>query len=170
MLAAPVTQYLTFPVAGMEYAIDLLRVREIIAYETARRVPGTPAYLRGVVRLRGAALPVVDLGAKLSLPEAVVAKEACVLVVDGLYEGAPVAMGFMVESVGQVLDLASSSVQAPPPFGPGARVDYVVGVAQSGPGFVLIVDLDRILSSEELFDAVSPEALARALQAAAEGS
>jgi purine-binding chemotaxis protein CheW len=170
MLSAGVAQYLTFLVGGMEYAIDILTVREIIGYEAAKRVPQTPSFLKGVVSLRGAALPVVDLAVKLSLPEIEAEKRACVLIVDGVYAGESIAMGFVVESVGRVLDVASDAVQPPPPFGPGARVDYLVGVARSEAGFVLIVELERILSSEELFDAVSPEALARALEAAADAS
>jgi chemotaxis signal transduction protein len=166
MLAGGGAQYLTFFVGGMEYAIDILKVKEIIAYEAAKRVPKTPSFLRGVVSLRGAPLPVVDLGVKLSLPEAVADKRACVLIVDGVHAGAAIAIGFFVECVGQVLDVPSDAVQVPPSFGPGARVDYLVGLAAGEAGFVLIVDLDRILSSEELFDAITPEALARALESA----
>src|SRR5215472_10506669 len=93
------TQYLGFHVAGEEYGIGILRVREILEYDVLTRVPTTPPSIRGVINLRGSVVPVVDLAVKLGLPESVVTKRTCIVVVEVDFEGERTVMGVLADAV-----------------------------------------------------------------------
>jgi len=144
------TQYLGFFLAGDEYAIGILRVREIIEYETVTRVPATPPWVRGVMNLRGSVVPVIDLAVKFGFPPAPVTRRTCIVVVETDLEGERAVMGVVADSVSQVLDLAPGDVEPPPAFGTAVRVDYLLGLGRLQDRFVLLLDIDRILSAAEL--------------------
>ncbi len=148
------TQFLTFLLGEESYAISILRVREIIEYDTVTRVPNMPASIRGVINLRGAVVPVVDLGLRFSLRESQVTKRTCVIIVEVDASGERVVMGVMADAVSQVIDLPPADIEAPPAFGTRVRVDFLQGLGKIGKKFVLILDLDRALSNVELLAAV----------------
>jgi purine-binding chemotaxis protein CheW len=158
--AAGETQYLGFHVAEEEYAIGILRVREILEYDTATRVPGTPRSIRGVINLRGRVVPVVDLAVKLGLPESQITKRTCVVVVEVDLGGERSVMGVLADSVSQVLDLPQGEIEPPPPFGPRVRVECLVGMGRAGKRFVLLLDIDKLLSLDELSVAAQLDAAA----------
>ena len=143
-------QYLGFHVAGEEYAIGILRVREILEYDVVTKVPTTPPSIRGVINLRGSVVPVVDLAVKLGLPEIAVTKRTCIVVVEVNLSGERTVMGVLTDSVSQVIDLPASEVQPPPTFGTRVRVDCLLGMGQAGRKFVLLLDIDKLLSLDEL--------------------
>ncbi|HEV3513608.1 MAG TPA: chemotaxis protein CheW [Candidatus Sulfotelmatobacter sp.] len=145
-------QYLTFLLAGEEYAIGILKVKEIIEYDTVTTVPKTPRWVRGVINLRGAVVPVVDLGLKFGLEDRPVTKTTCIVIVEGQLEGQSTLMGVMVDAVSQVMDIAASAVQEVPTFGTRIKVDYLQGMAQLGKKFVLLLDIDKVLSADEVQD------------------
>jgi purine-binding chemotaxis protein CheW len=152
------TQYLGFHVAEEEYAIGILRVREILEFDTVTRVPTTPPSIRGVINLRGRVVPVVDLAVKLGLPESPITKRSCIVVVEVELEGERTVMGVLADSVSQVLDLPVSEIEPPPPFGPRVRVDCLLGMGRAGRKFVLLLDIDKLLSTDELAVAAQVEA------------
>jgi len=161
------SQYLGFHIGGEEYAIGILRVREILEYDTVTRVPTTPPSIRGVINLRGSVVPVVDLAVKLGLPESVVTKRSCVVVVEIVLDGERTVMGLLADSVSQVLDLPATEIEPPPPFGTRIRVECLLGMGRAGKRFVLLLDIDRLLSTDDLVAAAgaverSPEATATA--------
>ena len=149
------TQHLTFALADDEYAISVLRVKEIIRHDTVTQVPATPAWVRGVVNLRGGAVPVVDLAVKFGMTERPVTPRTCIVVVETLLNGKETVMGLMADSVSQVLDIPASEIQAPPSFGTRVRVDYLKGMGRAGAKFVLMLDVDKVLSADELIAALS---------------
>lgn len=148
--ASEQAQYLGFFVAEEEYAIGILRVREILEYDTVTRVPTTPRSIRGVINLRGRVVPVVDLAVKLGLPESVVTRRTCIVVVEVDLEGERTVMGVLADSVSQVLDLAADAIEPPPHFGTGLRVDCILGMGRTDRKFVLLLDIDKALASDEL--------------------
>jgi len=154
------SQYLTFYLAGEEYAIGILQVKEILEYDTLTKVPQTPPSIRGVINLRGSVVPVVDLAAKFGLPPSPVTKRTCIVIVEVDLEGQRTVMGVLADAVSQVMDLTPADIEAPPAFGTAVRVDYLQGMGKVGKKFVLILDVDRVLSA--------PELLGASLQAAAE--
>jgi purine-binding chemotaxis protein CheW len=155
------SQYLSFFIDAEEYAIGILRVKEIIRYETVTRVPTTPKWIRGVLNLRGLVVPVVDLAAKFGLRETPVTAQTCVVIVETDVDGERTLMGVVADSVSQVLDFAAAEIVEPPPFGTRIRVDYIVGMGKVGKKFVHILDIDGVLSAHDLMavaEAAAPEA------------
>jgi len=139
-------QYLTFQLAGDEYAFGILRVREILEVDTITRVPNAPAAVRGVINLRGAVVPVVDLAVRFGLPATAVTKRSCIVIVEVHADADVLVMGVLADSVSQVMDLAASDIEPPPPFGAKVRVDHLVGMGKLDKRFVLILDIDRLLA------------------------
>jgi purine-binding chemotaxis protein CheW len=154
MAAGPAAQYLTFLLAGDEYAVSILKVKEIIEYQAPTRVPSTPPWIRGVINLRGSVVPVVDLGLKFGLAPGDVTRLTCIVIVEVSIEDRPTVMGVLADAVSQVVAVAASDVEAPPCFGTRVRVDYLLGMARGGRGFVLLLDIDRVLAATEILAAV----------------
>jgi purine-binding chemotaxis protein CheW len=141
---------LSFFLAGEEYAFGILQVREIIEYDTITRVPGTPAWIGGVINLRGSVLPVVDLAMKLGLPPCVINRRSCIVVVEVEHEGDRLVLGLLADAVGQVLDFGPDDVESVPAFGTPVHVDYLTGMGRAGKKFVLLLDASRILDNTEI--------------------
>jgi purine-binding chemotaxis protein CheW len=143
-------EYLTFSLAGDEYAVELLRVREIVEFVEPVRVPSSPPAIRGVVNLRGSLVPVADLAAKFGLAPVSPTSRTCLAIVEVLGWGAPLAIGFIAETVNDIVALSAEDIETPPPFGTRIRLDFLRGVGKSQGRLVLVLDLDRVLSPEEL--------------------
>jgi purine-binding chemotaxis protein CheW len=144
------SQFLTFLLADESYAVSILRVREIIEYDTVTRVPNMPTSIRGVINLRGAVVPVVDLAARFGLRSSNVTKRTCVIIAEVEVGGERLVMGLMADSVSQVIDLPPADIEPPPAFGTSVRVDFLKGLGKIGKKFVLILDLDRALTTLDL--------------------
>jgi len=146
------TDYLTFFIAGEEFGVPILRVREIIDLgpHALTRVPATPACVRGVINLRGSVVPVVDLAVQLGQRECVITKLTCVVVVEMVFEGELTVMGLLVDSVNQTMELGGDEIEDAPAFGTLARADYLLGMGNAGKKFVLLLNIDRVLSPNEL--------------------
>ncbi|HET7294659.1 MAG TPA: chemotaxis protein CheW [Vicinamibacteria bacterium] len=164
-------QYLTFLVAGEEHAVGILRVREILQYAGVTRVPRTPEWIRGVINLRGSVVPVVDLAVKLGLPPSEDRRSTCVVITEVHIEGEPIVMGLLTDAVRQVIELPAQDVQPAPAFGTRVRVDFLLGMGRVGERLVLLLDVDRLLSADEIVSAASAaEALAPTPDALAQAS
>ena len=147
-------QYLTFFLAGEEYAISILQVTDIIECGVVTRVPGTPPWIRGVHNLRGTVVPVIDLAIKFGLPATEVTRRTCVVIVELRVDDEAVIMGVMADSVHQVADFTAEQIQPAPTFGPRIRAGYLLGMASTSDSrFVQLLDIDRIFSSDEILAA-----------------
>jgi purine-binding chemotaxis protein CheW len=151
------TQFLTFLLADELYAVSILRVREIIEYDTVTRVPSMPTSIRGVINLRGAVVPVVDLAVRFGLRESRVTKRTCVIIAEVEVGGERLVMGLMADAVSQVIDLPPADIEPPPAFGTRVRVDFLKGLGKIGKKFVLILDLDRALSATDLLSVATAQ-------------
>jgi chemotaxis signal transduction protein len=158
------SQYLSFAVAGSDYGAPILKVKEILQYEEVTPVPGTPPSIRGVINVRGAVVPVVDLGVKFGKPEAIATKRSCVLVVE-VAAAEALTLGVLADAVNEVVDLRPEDIEPPPSFGAGVKVDYLTGMGKVGKGFVLLIDLDRVLTASEADLAVKTVDAAEAAEA-----
>jgi purine-binding chemotaxis protein CheW len=154
------TQYLTFDVAGEEYAVEILRVREIVETTPITRVPATPPAIRGVVNLRGTVVPVIDPGVRFRVGARPVTRRSCIVFVEVEAQGSPMTMGLMVDSIGHVLELVPGAIEPVPPFGTEIPLEFLRGLATLGRKFVHLLDIDRVLSLQDLAVAQSlaPEA------------
>ena len=163
-------QYLTFLLAGEEYAISILKVKEIIEYDTVTVVPKTPKWIRGVINLRGSVVPVVDLAVKFGLEERPVTRTSCIVILEGQLENQNTTMGIVADAVSQVMDLAEQDIREVPEFGTRVQVNYLLGMAQLGKKFALLLDVDKVLSTDELLNLDQVSANAAAADAEAAGS
>lgn len=143
-------QYLGLYIGEEEYAIGILQVREILRFEPVTRVPGTPASVRGVMNVRGAVVPVIDLALKFGLPETVVTNRTCVVILEVRLGGEPAVMGVMADAVSQVVELGPRDILPPPPFGTRVNTRYFVGMGRTGRKFILVLDVQKVLSEDEL--------------------
>ena len=143
------TQYLTFRLAGEEYAIGILGVREIIEFDTLTTVPSAPAHVCGVINLRGSVVPVIDLSVKFGLGPTPITRRSCVVIVDAVLEGETLTMGIVAEAVNQVVDLLPGDILPPPAFGTHVPTEHLVGMGRLDRKFLLVLDINRVLSDAE---------------------
>jgi purine-binding chemotaxis protein CheW len=151
-------QFLSFRSGGEACAVALPRVREIVRYEKLTRVPRAPACLRGVLNLRGSVVPVVDLAVGLGLPEAPVSPHTCILIAEVAIEGEPTIAGLVADEVSQVLELTPQQIEPPPSFGTRVPAAMLRGMARVEGGFVVLLDLDRLLGDGALLGCNRPGA------------
>jgi purine-binding chemotaxis protein CheW len=151
-------QYLTFFLAGEEYAITILKVTEILECAVLTKVPGAPAWVRGVINLRGAVVPVVDLAVKFGMPQTEITPRTCVVVVEVQSDQERLVLGVMADAVHQVVELGPDQIQPPPSFGSKVRVDCIQGMGDSNGKFVVLLDIDRVLSLTEILAAAESTA------------
>jgi purine-binding chemotaxis protein CheW len=143
-------QYLTFFLAGEEYAVGILQVREILELGPITRIPATPVHIRGVINVRGSVVPVIDLAVKLGLPETQVTRRTCVVIVEVAFQGETRVLGILVDAVHQVIELSAAEIEAPPTFGTQIPASFLAGMARAEPKFVMLLDLERILTVAEI--------------------
>jgi purine-binding chemotaxis protein CheW len=143
-------QYLTFITAGEEYAISIVKVTEIVEYEAVTTVPNTPVWIRGVTNLRGRVVPVVDLAVKFGLPASGISKFSCIIITEVMFEGENLTMGVLADSVSQVIELSADEIEQTPPFGTRVKTEFLLGMGTLGKKFCLILDIDKVLSADEM--------------------
>ena len=139
-------QYLTFQLDDEVFALDVSRVREILEFSTMTKVPKTPGYMRGVINPRGSVVPVFDMRLKFDLARAEKTVDTCIVVV----ETENAIIGALVDSVREVVELEPEQIEAAPKIGIGLRMDFVRGMGKKGDSFIIILDINRVFSSEEL--------------------
>ncbi|MDH5229114.1 MAG: chemotaxis protein CheW [Gammaproteobacteria bacterium] len=147
---ADVDQYLTFILADEEYGVDILRVQEIRGWDTATPIPNTPDYIRGVINLRGTIVPIIDLRQRFSLDVVEYGATTVVVVLRVVSESGDRIMGIVVDAVSDVYNVASADVKAPPDFGSAVSIDFVKGLVTVNDKMVIILEIDRMMNSDEL--------------------
>jgi purine-binding chemotaxis protein CheW len=143
-------KYLTFSLAGEEYGIGILKVREIIGMMPITPVPLAPEFLKGVINLRGKVIPVVDLRRKFGMEEAQVTERTCIIVVEINGSGSQIPMGIVVDAVSEVLNVKPSDIEQTPNLGGNLRADYILGIGKMDGGIKILLDIDRVLNSQEI--------------------
>lgn len=143
-------QYLTFSVSGEVFAIPISAIREIIEYRQPTDVPMMPAYIRGVINLRGRVVPVIDLAVRFGRAAGEVSRRTCIVILELAQEGHKQDISVVVDAVSAVVDIADADVEPPPEFGAKLRADFISGMGKLAGKFVVILDAERVLSVEEL--------------------
>ena len=139
-------KFLTFFLADEEYGIEILKVREIIGMMSVTVVPRTPAFISGVINLRGKVIPIVDLRLKFAMQAMESTEETCIIVV----RAQNIEMGIVVDRVSEVLDIVSSTIDDAPSFGTEVQTEYLLGIAKTAGRVQLLLDIDKVLSTQEL--------------------
>ncbi|WP_236674979.1 chemotaxis protein CheW [Piscinibacter sp. HJYY11] len=143
-------QYLTFVLGGEAYAIGILAIKEIIEYHDLTEVPMMPPCVRGVINLRGAVVPVVDLQARFGRRASEVTKRTCIVIVEVATQDERQVIGVVVDAVSEVLEIEASAIEPAPSFGAGIRTDFIQGMGKVRGKFVILLDVDRVLSMHDL--------------------
>jgi len=145
-------QYLTFMLGGEMFSIGILCIKEIIWYANLTEVPMMPACIRGVINLRGAVVPVMDLSNRFGKASTPVTKSTCIVIIEvqTQTEGEHQNMGVVVDSVQAVLEIATSEIEPAPSFGTKIRADFIEGIAKVNGKFVILLNVDRVLSTDEI--------------------
>lgn len=147
---AETTQYLTFKLADEIFAVDVAKVREILDYTAATKVPGTPEFMRGVINVRGNVVPVVDMRLKFGLSATEKTVDTCIVVMEVDVEDEKTTLGALVDSVQEVFELEVAQIEPPPRIGTRWRTDFIKGIGKRNNELIIILDTDKVFSINEL--------------------
>lgn len=150
------SQYLTFMLAGEHYGVEILRVREIRGWSPVTRIPKSPAYLLGVLNLRGSIVPIIDMRMRLNLERVAYTSVTVTIVLSVESSHGKRNFGIVVDSVSDVLEVPVADVQAPPEVGKTVNTEFISGLATIGEKMVMLLDIDQLLNDEELSAVVAP--------------
>ena len=154
------TQYLTFRLDQEIFALDITKVREVLDLTTMTKVPRTPDFMRGVINLRGSVVPVVDLRLKFGMSATESSVNTCIIITEVQVDCETVVLGALADAVQEVLDLDANSIVPPPRIGTKLRTEFIKGMGRQNDRFIIILDVDKVFSSEELTTVRQDEAAA----------
>lgn len=143
-------QYLTFMLGGEMFAIGILSIKEIIEYGQLTTVPMMPECIRGVINLRGAVVPVVDLSARFGRQPSEITRRSCIVIIEVLASGEKQDVGVVVDSVSEVLEIPATEIEPAPAFGAKIRAEFISGMGKVGGRFVIILNVNHVLSIDEM--------------------
>jgi len=147
---AETNQYLTFTLADEDFALDIGKVREVLDYTTITKVPRMPAYLRGVINLRGNVVPVIDLRYKLGMGAIQQSVDTCIVIFEIMIDNELTHMGALADSVKEVIDLSPDQISPPPKLGVKINNEFLRGMGCQEDRFLIILDIDKVLTADEL--------------------
>ncbi len=143
-------QYLTYKLGNELFALDIAKVREVLDFTAITQVPKMPEFMRGVINLRGSAVPVVDLRLKLGMPKTDKTVDTCVIITEVRMNGDATTVGALADSVQEVMDLDPEHIESAPRIGTGLNTDFIKGMGRHGERFIIILDIDKVFSAGEL--------------------
>ena len=143
-------QYLTFSLSSEMFAVGILHVKEIIEYGNLTEIPMMPPFIRGVINLRGSVVPVVDLAARFGGHRTEISKRTCIVIIEIADGDLRQDIGIVVDAVSEVLEIPGSEIEPPPSFGAKIRADFIFGMGKVAGKFVIILNIDKVLSVEEI--------------------
>ena len=143
-------QYLTFSLGKEMFAIGILNIKEILEYGQLTTVPMMPMFIRGVINLRGAVVPVVDLGARFGGRQSEITKRTCIVIIEVCVDDSTQDIGVVVDAVSEVLEIPAEEIEPAPAFGARIRADFIAGMGKVNGKFVILLDVNKVLSVEEL--------------------
>lgn len=149
-LSALAGKYLTFNLGEEGYGLEILKVQEIIGMQTITKIPRTPAYVKGVINLRGKVIPVIDLRSKFGMEEQEYSRETCIIVVQVSRSETSLIMGIIVDEVSEVLDISADQIEGAPALGASVDTHFIMGMAKTETAVKILLDIDRVLSAEEV--------------------
>jgi purine-binding chemotaxis protein CheW len=144
------TQYLTFNLDNEVFALDITKVREVLDFTAITRVPRTPEFMRGVINLRGSVVPVVDLRLKFGMTKTERTVNTCIIIVEVAVDNETTVLGALADSVQEVLDLEPGSIEPAPKIGTRLNTEFIEGMGKRDGKFIIILDIDRVFSADEL--------------------
>ena len=145
-------ELISFRVGQQEYCVDIMAVREIRGWSPATSLPQSPSYMRGVINLRGAVVPVADLSVRFGRTAGPVTKRTCIVIVEITANNERQDVGVVVDAVNEVLDMPASEIEPPPTFGAKIRTDFIQGMGKVNGKFVVLLDVNHVLAFDEIVE------------------
>lgn len=143
-------QFLTFTLGDEVFALDIGTVREVLELLSITRIPRTPAFMRGVINLRGHAVPVVDMRLKFGMEQSEDTVNTCIIITEVEVDGDGTVMGALCDSVREVVEIPPEQIDPPPRMGTGIKTDFIKGMASQEEEFIMLLDINKVFSAEEL--------------------
>lgn len=143
-------QLLTFTLDDELFAVEISRVREVLEFREVTKIPRVPDFMRGVINLRGAVVPVVDLKVKFGLGRTEQTVSTCVIITEVEMEGDKVVLGALADAVQEVIDLGTENIEPPPKIGTRLNTEYIKGMGKYNSDFIILLDIDRIFTGDEI--------------------
>ncbi|MBF0289110.1 MAG: chemotaxis protein CheW [SAR324 cluster bacterium] len=143
-------QNLTFNLGEEVFALEILRVREVLEYTSVTKVPQTPDFMRGVINLRGSVVPVIDMRLKFGMKQTDQTVNTCIIIVEIAVDEENTMLGALVDSVQEVIEFHPGQIEPPPKIGTNLKTDFIKGMGKQEDEFVIILDVDKIFSADEL--------------------
>ena len=144
------TQYLTFKLDEEIFALDISKVKEVLDFTEITKIPQTPEFMKGVINLRGGVVPVVDMRLKFGMSETERTVNTCIIIVEVTIEGETTVLGALVDSVQEVMDLEPGQIEPAPRIGTRLRTEFIQGMGKRDNHFIMILDIDKVFSADEL--------------------
>ena len=148
-------QYLTFKLADEVFALDVSKVREILEITTITKVPQTPDFMRCVINLRGSVVPVIDMRLKFGMSATEQTVNTCIIVVEINMDGETTILGALADSVQEVVEMEPENIEPAPHIGTKLNTDFIKGMGKVEANFVMLLDIDKVFSTDELTDIVA---------------
>lgn len=155
-----VQQYLTFMLGREVFALNILNVKEIIEYGQLTEVPKMPGFIRGVINLRGAVVPVIDMAARFDKPTADITRKTCIVIIEVAHAEGTQVVGMMVDAVNEVVDIEAANIEPAPSFGANIRADFIEGMGKITGKFIILLNVNKVLSVDEVSSLASGTTLA----------
>lgn len=143
-------QYLTFLLGGEMFAVGILNIKEIIEYGAVTEIPMVPPFIRGVINLRGAVVPVIDLASRFGGKRSEISRRTCIVIIELTENDERQDIGVVVDAVSEVLEIPASEIEPPPSFGARIRADFIQGMGKVNGKFVILLEVDKVLSVDEI--------------------
>ena len=143
-------QYLTFKLSEEVFALDVAKVREILEYTSITKIPQTPEFMRGVINLRGSVVPVIDLRLKFGMSKTEQTVNTCIIVVEVCMDGDTTILGALADSVQEVIEMEPEQIEPAPHIGTNLNTDFIKGMGKHEGNFIMILDIDRVFTNEEI--------------------
>jgi purine-binding chemotaxis protein CheW len=146
------TQHLTFLLGREIFAINILAVREILQFTEVSTIPLMPDYILGVINLRGAVVPVVDLHVRFGHASAKIDKRTCIIILEIPMADDTLELGIMVDAVSAVIEIAPHQIEPPPRFGRQIHHEFISGMGRVDEQFIIILDINKTFNQDELIE------------------
>jgi purine-binding chemotaxis protein CheW len=143
-------QYLTFKLADEVFALDITKVREVLEYTTVTKVPQTPAFMRGVINLRGGVVPVVDMRLKFGMEQTENTVNTCIIISEINIDEEVTVLGALADSVQEVIELEPSQIEPAPRMGTRLKTEFIRGMGKRDGEFIIILDIDKVFSADDM--------------------
>jgi len=144
-------QYLSFTIGNEVFALEIMKVREVLVYTNITKIPCAPSYMLGVINLRGNIVPVIDIRGKFGMHDDEFLTKQCIIIIEVMLKNRPIIIGALVDTVKEVFELETEQIEPPPKLGTNLNSEFIVGMGKHNDNLIILLDIDKVFSNEEIY-------------------